>query len=62
MTHQELREHIALRESIPGGTIARVEGEVHAGKKGEIHRDINPMALAFIRAAHGASCSCESCA
>ena len=61
MTSQEIREHVALREQVPGGTIARVEGEDHAGRKGAVHKDINPIALAFIRAAHDASCDCKHC-
>ena len=61
VTTQEIREHVALRESIPGGTIARIEGEDHAGAKGEVHRDIQPIALAFIRASHGQPCGCVHC-
>lgn len=61
MTGKQLREHIELRASVPGGTISRVEGEDHAGKKGAVSRDVNPIALAFIQAAHGDACDCVHC-
>lgn len=62
MTDQEIREHIANRERTPGGMIARIEAENLAGVPGEEHRDINPIALAFITAAHEPSCDCTHCA
>lgn len=62
MTDQEIREHVEHRLSTPGGTIARIEGENHAGAKGEVHRDINPIGLAFVQASHGRTCDCQYCA
>ena len=61
MTTDQVREHVELRLATPGGTIARIEGENLAGAKGEVHRDVNPLALAFITAAHGRTCDCQYC-
>lgn len=61
MTLTDIRGHVDHRLSTPGGMIARIEGENHAGQKGEVHKDINPAALAFVRAAHGRTCDCSYC-
>lgn len=61
MTQAEIREHVEHRLSTPGGMIARIEGENHAGRKGEVHRDLQPIALAFIKATHGSRCDCIHC-
>ena len=61
MTLTDLREHVELRLATPGGTIARITGENHAGEKGAVIRDVNPIALAFVRASHVPTCDCSYC-
>jgi len=61
VTRTEIRNHIASRAFTPTGTIARTEAENHNGHVGEKHTDVQPAALAFIRAAHGRRCTCEYC-
>lgn len=61
MTTEDLRAHIEQRRLTPAGTLARTEQETHAGQKGELHVDVNPIGLAFIRAAHEQPCDCVHC-
>ena len=57
----ELRDHIAKRAFTPNGTIARTTVEQHPGAADSVVKDVQPMALAFIRATHGRGCGCEHC-
>lgn len=64
MSNGEIRQHVNKRAGTRSGTIARRTIEHlpgHAHKIGAVVEDVQPIALAFIRASHGRGCGCTYC-
>lgn len=56
-----IRDHVVRRAFTPNGTIARTTVEQLPNAKGATVTDVQPIALAFIRAAHDSRCGCHYC-
>jgi hypothetical protein len=61
MTQDDLRTHLDNRARTAAGTIARGDCENLNGQKGKQIVDVQPMAVAFFKAAHEQPCSCRYC-